>query len=240
MRHIMGTDHVYSIDDTVSGSLNEENMFKELENKLEKHIKKGLPKKAQEKLEQINTAFRTYKNVPLQETRLFALKFSTLLSYEIKKWKQDDRNLTSNVDHYEQIIHFQSLTDVMDHLHHLIDEWAEAMSRTIAKNHHTIVDKAIIYINEHYDDPTLTQQKVASAIYVSAPYLSNLFKMEKGVNFTDYLLELRMKRAMELLRKQDAKSYQVADAIGYTNPQYFSISFKKYTGYTPQQFSKSM
>ncbi len=238
MRHIMGTDHVYSIDDTVSSNFNEENTFEELENKLEKYIKKGLPKKAHEKLEQIHTAFITNKNIPLQDTRLFALKFSTLLSYEIKKWKQNEGDLTSIVHSYEQIIEFQSLKELMDHLHTLIAEWTEVMTQTADKNHQTIVDKAISFMNEHYADPALTQQKVASSIYVSAPYLSNLFKIEKGVNFTTYLLEVRMKKAMELLRQSDAKAYQVAEAIGYTNPQYFSISFKKYTGYTPSQFGK--
>lgn len=238
LRHIMGTNQFYSIDDTISNQLQDENVVLKLEEKLEKHIKKGLPKKAKEKLEKINSAFVTYKNVSLEHTRLFALKFSTLLTYEIKKWQQESTNVENSVENYDLIENLQSLEEVMAHLQRLIDEWTEAMSETIQTNHQSIVDKAMNYMKENYGDSTLTQQKVANEIFVSAPYLSNLFKLEKGVNFTEYLLEIRMKKAMELLRNPEAKSYQVAEEVGYSNPQYFSISFKKYTGYSPQQYSK--
>ncbi|OCS84694.1 helix-turn-helix domain-containing protein [Caryophanon tenue] len=52
------------------------------------------------------------------------------------------------------------------------------------------------------------------------------------------LLKLRMQKAMELLRVDGLKNYEVAEAVGYSNPQYFSICFKKYTGYTPAEYKK--
>ncbi|MCV9888614.1 hypothetical protein [Metabacillus halosaccharovorans] len=49
------------------------------------------------------------------------------------------------------------------------------------KNHFRHVDQAIKYMNEHYHDSTLTLKKVAEFIHVSTPYLSNLFRLEKGL-----------------------------------------------------------
>lgn len=51
-------------------------------------------------------------------------------------------------------------------------------------------------------------------------------------------MKLRMQKAMELLRVDGLKNYEVAEAVGYSNPQYFSICFKKYTGYTPAEYKK--
>lgn len=41
---------------------------------------------------------------------------------------------------------------------------------------------------------------------------------------------------MQILRRIDVKSYEVAEGVGYSNPQYFSTCFKKYTGYTPREY----
>ncbi|QNK58881.1 AraC family transcriptional regulator [Paenibacillus sp. PAMC21692] len=48
-----------------------------------------------------------------------------------------------------------------------------------------------------------------------------------------------MKSAMELLRITDLKTYEVADKVGYSNPQYFSQCFKKYTGFSPTDYKNS-
>ena len=51
--------------------------------------------------------------------------------------------------------------------------------------------------------------------------MSTLFKQEKKITFSDFLLQVRMQKAMELLRNQDMKCYEVADMVGYNTPEYF-------------------
>ncbi|MOA64252.1 Bifunctional transcriptional activator/DNA repair enzyme AdaA [compost metagenome] len=77
---------------------------------------------------------------------------------------------------------------------------------------------------------------MADEVHISPTYLSYIFKKEQNINFSDYLLETRMKVAMELLRMKDLKSYEVAELVGYSNAQYFRTCFKKYTGCSPSAF----
>ncbi|SEJ69433.1 Helix-turn-helix domain-containing protein [Propionispira arboris] len=49
-----------------------------------------------------------------------------------------------------------------------------------------------------------------------------------------------MQKAMELLRNQDMKCYEVADMVGYNTPEYFSVCFKKHTGLSPIEFKNRL
>lgn len=151
--------------------------------------------------------------------------------------KEEIKSFSSS-DVYQNIIKMETLSEMMGILNRLIQQWSDEMNKKEDKNHFSHVDQAIMYMKEHFQDSTLTLKKVAEFIHVSAPYLSNLFKLEKGINFGDFLLEIRMKKAMEELRNGDKKTYEVCEKVGYNNPQYFSICFKKYTGYTPAEYKK--
>jgi two-component system response regulator YesN len=238
MRHIMGTGRVYSFEESVSRSEDSENKLKQLEEKFESHIKAGLPEKVEETLNQIKTAIVAQKNVPLPDLKILALKFSTMLFFEIEKWVKEETHSFNSSEVYEEIMKMQSLTEMMELVSGLVRKWSEAMYQKQEKSHFSHVDQAIQYIRENYHDSSLTLQKVADLIHVSTPYLSNLFKLEKGFNFGEFLVELRMKKAMEILRDGDVKTYEVCEQVGYNNPQYFSICFKKYTGCTPAEYKK--
>lgn len=239
MRHIIGIGRVISLDETVSKYDKKENLVHELETKLENQIKAGLPEKAKDTLIDLSNAIVDRKNVALSDLKVLAFKFSTMLFFEIEKWKKEDTtNSFNSSDVYKDIMELTTLSETTEILHSLIEQWSKAMYRKKEKNYYSHVDQAIKYMQGNFHDSSLTLQKVAELIHVSTPYLSNLFKMEKGFNFGDYLLELRMKKAMELLAEGDIKTYEVCEQVGYSNPQYFGICFKKYTGVTPAEYKK--
>lgn len=239
MRHIMGTGRVISLDDTISKCNQKEDHVHDLEMKLENHIKSGLPDKANVTLIELSTAIVERKTVALSDLKVLALKFSTMLFFEIEKWKKEDApNSFNSSDVYKDIMELRTLKEMIEMLQNLIEEWSSAMYKKKEKNYYSHVDQALKYMQGNFHDSSLTLQKVAELIHVSTPYLSNLFKMEKGFNFGDYLLELRMKKAMELLGEGNIKTYEVSEKVGYSNPQYFGICFKKYTGVTPAEFKK--
>ncbi len=238
MKHIMGTGKVFSFEDTVSSSSETEDKLKKVELELESQIKLGIPEKVRETLNELHHAIVEKRSVPLSDLKALALKFSTMLFFEVEKWKKEELKSFDSSDVYKEIIKMETLSEMMEILNSLILQWDEEMYRKEEKNSFSHVDQAIKFIKEHYHDSTLTLKKVAEFIHVSTPYLSNLFKLEKGFNFGDYLLEIRMKKAMEELRKADIKTYEVCEMVGYNNPQYFSICFKKFTGYTPAEYKK--
>lgn len=237
IRHIMGTGNIYSIDDALSNRQTNIEDVKGLESRLEEQIRLGLPGLARETLEELDEAIFKSKNLPLKDMKILAIKYSSMLFYEIEKWKKEDMSSFDSSKYYEDIMGFTTLNEMMAILQQLVQEWAALISKE-NQSQYSLVDQAIEYMKESYHESGLTLSKVASHVHVSPPYLSNLFKVEKGFNFGDYLLELRMKKAIEILTTEHVKTYEVSERVGYNNPQYFSICFKKYTGYTPAEFRK--
>ena len=95
------------------------------------------------------------------------------------------------------------------------------------------------YIREHYADD-LSLDDVSYRVNISPYYFSKLFKNETGMNFIDYLTEVRMEHAKELLSGSDRSVKEICRAVGYSDPNYFSRSFKKNVGVTPTEYKESL
>ncbi|UUZ80979.1 AraC family transcriptional regulator [Paenibacillus sp. P26] len=97
------------------------------------------------------------------------------------------------------------------------------------------VDKAIQYIEEHYDqDCRLTD--VAAYVQMNPSYLSVLFKKETGESFKSYLNRKRMDKAAILLRNTDMKISEIAGAAGFGEPNYFTHVFRQQYRMSPKEF----
>jgi two-component system response regulator YesN len=83
-------------------------------------------------------------------------------------------------------------------------------------------------------------EEIAAALSVSKNHYSTLFKRETGTSLWAYLTEIRMSKARELLRDTDMRSHEIAYAVGYDNPSYFSKLFKKLNNQTPQEYRKQV
>lgn len=239
LRYIMGTGKLFSVDDKVTMGEQTADNLRALDAKLVAQIKQGIPEKVASLFEEFYQAIMDYKSLSLADLKVVTLKYATLLSFEIDRWSKDEAS-TQSVNVYQAVMDMESLQQMAQIIQELLTIWSHVFYKKEETKFKSHVDLAIHYMNEQYSDSSLTLQKLAKLIHVSAPYLSNLFKIEKGFNFGDYLLELRMKKAMELLREESLKTYEISEQVGYSNPQYFSICFKKYTGHTPAEFKKKL
>lgn len=88
------------------------------------------------------------------------------------------------------------------------------------------------YIEEHYTEG-ITLELTAAAYYVSKEYLSKTFKVATGKGFLEYLTELRMERAKELILDYKVPLKEVGEMVGYLDQAHFYKTFKKYFGKTP-------
>ncbi|WP_151734316.1 response regulator [Paenibacillus tengchongensis] len=84
----------------------------------------------------------------------------------------------------------------------------------------------------------LSLKLMADELYMNPTYLGRIFKEDMGEGFSSMLTRLRIKRAKELLEDVTVKVYEVSERVGFRDPAYFSLLFKKAVGVTPQEYQK--
>ncbi len=97
-------------------------------------------------------------------------------------------------------------------------------------------EEAKEFIRSHYMDPGLSLRTICSALSISKSYLSTIFKAHTGMTVVEFLTDVRMEAAKELLAAEVLKSYEVATRVGFRDAHYFSLTFKKQTGISPTEY----
>jgi two-component system response regulator YesN len=106
----------------------------------------------------------------------------------------------------------------------------------VNNQHAGVIKQAQAYIDRHHSDPSMSLGGVAAQVSLSPCHFSAVFSQETGQTFKEYLTELRIKQAKELLRTTTMKAFEICYQVGYNDPHYFSHVFRKHTGLTPSEF----
>lgn len=105
------------------------------------------------------------------------------------------------------------------------------------KKNYNYVDFVKEYIEMNYMH-RISLAELAEVSHVSRSYLSKLFKKEVGMTFTNYLIEYRMNKAQKLIKQNEFRLVEIADAVGYADYAHFSKEFKKRVGISPRAFQE--
>ncbi len=103
----------------------------------------------------------------------------------------------------------------------------------------SVVEKAKSFIKAQYHRD-ISLDDVSKEVDISPYYFSKLFKEEAGENFIEYLTNIRLKKAKELLDTTEMSMKEIGIQIGYSDPNYFSRIFKKNFGITPTEYKEGM
>ena len=98
-----------------------------------------------------------------------------------------------------------------------------------------LVREVTRYILENIDGKTSTQE-LASALYISRTYMSEVFREKSGMTLNEYLTGMKMERAKKLLTKPDIKLNEVAEQVGYHDVSYFGRLFIAHAGMSISEF----
>jgi len=121
-----------------------------------------------------------------------------------------------------------------------VEKMAEACRNISGKREESsnnVVDIAKEYIKNNYSKP-LSLDEVSYYVNISPYYFSKIFKEGTGENFIEYLTNIRMEKAKELLSNNDYSMKEICMMVGYSDPNYFSRSFKKNVGVTPTEYKE--
>ena len=120
----------------------------------------------------------------------------------------------------------------------LLLSFAESTSADNGKESNKYVDMAKRYIETNYHLP-IKVEEIAIAIGADRKYLRNLFFTYMGMSTKDYLMQVRIQKAKELLESGEYTVGEVSEAVGYTDALGFSKIFKKYVGVSPSELRGS-
>jgi two-component system response regulator YesN len=183
------------------------------------------------------------------DTFIRPLGESALKSYIIKNYVVMDVVLTTakflnelggNIDHVIPDLSFiedlQTIDQIRDQVQAILVSALVFRDNQTMHQYAGMIQQARDYIDRHYADSNISLTEVAAQAHLSPSHFSTVFSQETGQTFKDYLTEIRIRTAKELLRTTTLKSFEIADQIGYSDPHYFSYVFRKHTGLSPKEF----
>lgn len=135
---------------------------------------------------------------------------------------------------WDRLSSFDTLSDCQRYLEHELEDYF-INARELAKTNKSVMD-AKRCIQELYGNPDLSLNDIAERVYLSPTYLSGLFKKKVGITIGQYIAEVRVDQAKELLKDRRLKLYDIAVQVGYSDANYFTKIFKKVLGITPSEY----
>jgi two-component system response regulator YesN len=120
-----------------------------------------------------------------------------------------------------------------------MEEFAPLISRNrVLRSLNEYLSRAVDYMMINYKED-LTLKKVSDAVFISAFYLSHLFRKEMNTTFSDYLCKIRMEKAKGFLKNgKDFRIHEIAEKTGFNDPNYFAKTFKRMVGVAPKEYKK--
>lgn len=134
----------------------------------------------------------------------------------------------------EQVI--QTIEQTKEYIKKVLDATLECRESVSRKRYSDLLKEAVSYIEHHYEEEDISLNQVAASVNISPSHFSTIFSKEMGETFIEYLTNVRMERAKQLLRSSTMKTAEIAYAVGYKDAHYFSYLFKKVQKCTPREF----
>lgn len=104
------------------------------------------------------------------------------------------------------------------------------------KRSNEMVEMGKDFIMQHFQDEDISLNKVAAYVKVTPNHFSRAFHQQEGKTFVEYLTEIRMRQARDMLRCTGLKITEIGKRLGYKDPHYFYYLFKKTVGCTPGDY----
>ena len=164
----------------------------------------------------------------------FRMLYNDIIHILLQEWQGDKTVLDNfyNVFTLSQCLNIQDFQELLCEVCIAIIDNKEGK---VIQNS-DIVEDAVAYMQENFHNPELTMSALAEYLQVSSVTLSVEFKNEMDIKPSEYLANLRMEKAKELLRNTNMLVREISQAVGYEDDHVFMRRFKKHTGMTPGQY----
>jgi two-component system response regulator YesN len=140
---------------------------------------------------------------------------------------------------WEKLIRFETSEDAAAWIKDIMVTSNQYLAAKSYTSNTQIVERIKKYIECNYVK-NISLETMAADLFYSANYLNRIFKQETGETIFNFASTFRIEKAKEMLLDPRGKLSSVSEALGYSNPAYFSFIFKKATGLTPREFRERL
>lgn len=138
---------------------------------------------------------------------------------------------------YEQLVcDYNNFSEVLTELENRLDSSCPDQSQP--EPNASSFMQIIKYLHNNYDQD-ISLKKLSEQFHMNSSYISSLIKNETGLTYTQYLTDLRIGKARQLLESTDLSLAEISEAVGFNDYFYFIKKFKKVVGVTPGHYTPS-
>lgn len=143
---------------------------------------------------------------------------------------------SASYDPYKQLTACKNINEMEETLKYIFDVICRYINEKQRSHNETLKEDIMRYLDEHFTEQDLSLIKVAGHFKLNHTYLSFFFKEQTGENFSEYIRNLKVERAVKLLRESEASIEEISNILGYANSGVMIRNFKKSKGITPGQY----
>lgn len=177
---------------------------------------------------------KNYQSMLYRQYVLMDLYFSAVDFLDDLKIRQE--NLPESCRDINGIVSERSAQAMKEKVKELFTETLKLRDQHSQKRYSVILEEARQFIQENYRREDMSLNTVASQVNISPSYFSAIFSAETGQTFVEYLTQVRLDKAKELLMCTTMRTAEIGYEVGYKDSHYFSYIFKKIVGCSPKEY----
>jgi two-component system response regulator YesN len=202
-------------------------------------LRLGSYERAEAITNEIFNKLKNKKSIDKQYIHGVCLQLISVVNRAMNEFYEDLSKEQINIyDLVKLLFKLETLEDIKTFMLSNFKKICDEISKYQRNSSKRVIDdiKSIIY--EKYDED-ISINSLAKDVYLTPSYICLLFKQETGETINDFLTNVRIEKAKELINGKMTKLYEVSKKVGYSDPKYFSKLFKKLTGVNPSEYNKS-
>ena len=129
------------------------------------------------------------------------------------------------------------LSEIQEYIYWLVDKIFEYKKTLVTHNYSKIVTDTLVFIMNNYTLP-ISIDTIAQELYINRYQLMRTFKAETGDTINNYLINYRMRIAIEFLNDRKLTIQEISARVGYQDSEAFSKMFKKHIGCLPSEYKQ--
>lgn len=190
--------------------------------------------------EEKSRLFTALYAMDLGQAKALCLCLLGSLAWKMEEDHDDIRSLFSEeIDLYKKLERFEEIRGLELWLGNYFRWFFDHQSHKQARSQEDLMIRAKRFILDNFANPELTLGSVAGYVGLNEKYFSTKFTKEEGMTFTNYLTEVRIRKARELMDKTSLKVYEISQSVGYNSVEHFTRVFKRICKVSPGSYRKS-